>query len=429
MATLWACVKLQKRLERPAAPWTWLLWVWPASAAWACVRYDADMVHAVAPVLCILGILVAGWWSVVGDVPFERLARPVPTAWWAGMLAVVPQGVGAIRDVRWRSMPPELGKRLALGLLLSVPLLILFGSLLTADQAFSEFLNGWLDRLSLDWVPPVARLALFWALALGWLRVLTHQDTVAPAPLDEASQADPLVLAIPIGLLNVLFATFLMVQSEYLFGGLRYASRPNLAYSTYLHQGYFELVAVTVLALMVVAIVYRFSYRQAGGGWPLGLSGLLLVQCYGVAASAWQRFDIYTSAYGLTVLRIYAGLGLVVACTLMAVVLYGILMRRNLAWLLARFSLALALTVPLVCGLDVEGWIARYNVPAMLAHQIPADYDYLASLSGDALPAMVSGMDAADPQSRPALQHAISAVKSRCGCDWQDFNYARWRAY
>lgn len=417
-AVLCAAVHLQKVRERPAALWTWLLWIWPFSAALAVVTYDAEAVHVLGPVVCISGLLVSTYWSVVGPVPVERFAQPAPAHFWWGLVRLLPESVAGVRTIR-PNIDGGLSRRVALGISLSVPLLLLFGGLLCADQPFQDFLATHFDGLRLDWVPQAVRVALFSALALGWLRALAHQDTQAPEPLPDAGQWDPLVLAIPIGLLNALFATFLVVQAEYLFGGVRYASRPNLPYATYLHQGYFELVAVTILALVVVGAVYRFSYRQEGGLWPLALSGVLIVQCFGIAASAWQRFEIYTQAYGLTVLRIYAELGLGVACALLVLVLYGIVRRRSLAWLSSRMALAVALSMAVVMGVDVDGWIARVNVPAIVAHRIPADYSYLASLSTDCVPAMVSV---------PEMQETVRTLTGRAQGPWQEWNVSRWRA-
>jgi hypothetical protein len=112
----------------------------------------------------------------------------------------------------------------------------------------------------------------------------------------------------------------------------------------------------------------------------------------------------------------------------MAVMLAAIVQRQSLCWLACRSTLALVMLLSVVTCVDVDGWIARVNVPAILAHRIPADYDYLASLSADAVPAMQRGLDVAQGEDRKKLTGAILAIRTRLSNDWQDWNVSEFRA-
>jgi hypothetical protein len=71
---------------------------------------------------------------------------------------------------------------------------------------------------------------------------------------------------VPVGLVVALFAAFVVAQAAALFGGHDYVQRTTgLTYAEYVHQGFGQLTAATVLTLATVALVSAVAIVLVGG--------------------------------------------------------------------------------------------------------------------------------------------------------------------
>ena len=124
--------------------------------------------------------------------------------------------------------------------------------------------------------------------------------------------------------------------------------------------------------------------------------------------SAFQRLVLYEAAYGFSRLRAYTHVFLIWLGVLLVVVLALEILRRErlfaLVTLLASLGFAVSLTL-----LNVDGFIVRQNV-ARSAGGSALDVPYLASLSSDAVPALVSAYQ--DPALQAAAREAAGAVRA-----------------
>src|SRR5205085_484755 len=113
-------------------------------------------------------------------------------------------------------------------------------------------------------------------------------------------------LVIVLGLIDLLFLVFVVLQLPYLFGGRVQVG--SLGYSEYARRGFFELVWVAGLSLPMLLVLHwltaRGSPRARAKFGPLAATmiGLLFV----IEASAVQRMQIYVADTGLTELRLQA---------------------------------------------------------------------------------------------------------------------------
>ena len=116
----------------------------------------------------------------------------------------------------------------------------------------------------------------------------------------------------PLALLVLLFAMFVAVQLTVLFGGSRHVlDTDGLTYADYARGGFWQLLVVTGLTLLVLAGAARWAPRddphrpgadpgRSSARWP----SLTLV----IVASALHRMDVYADTYGLTRLRLLVAL-------------------------------------------------------------------------------------------------------------------------
>ena len=335
--------------------------------------------------------------------------------------------VGAIElaadRMDWREVEQKARSRkmvsVGRALAIALPLLILFTVLFAhADAAFSnlagDLVPGDFAGLMVDLVV-VAGVAF---VSVGLLQTILsgHPGEANDEPAKE--RLSRLELAIVLGLLDLLFLAFVLVQIRYLFGGKHLIMvRAHLTYAQYAHRGFFELVAVCalVLPLLLVADWLRGGSKRHRDPLFSALAGALVVLLAVVMASAFQRMRIYQQAYGLTELRFYGTALLILLAVVFAILLVTVLNGRR--HLFAAAALAAAL-VSVVClnAVNPDAWIARVNIERY--HQGKRiDVNYLNTLSDDAFATL-----------RAANLNGLKLDQRNsndCSPDWRTWNWSR----
>ncbi|WP_121157835.1 DUF4153 domain-containing protein [Micromonospora pisi] len=273
----------------------------------------------------------------------------------------------------------------------SVGLLVVFGALFaSADAAFADLLDTLLPELS---VGAVFRW-IFVGLAGGGL--LLGAAYVLAAPPDLSGLERParhrlrrLEWAVPVALLDLLFAAFVLVQLTNLFGGSAHVRETvGLTYAEHARGGFWQLLAVTVLTLMVIGGAVRWAPRETAAERLLirVLLGALTLFSLVVVASALYRMNVYAQVYGATRLRL-----LVAACELWLGAVFLLILvagvRLRAAWLPRLVVGAAVLALLGLAVANPDRLIAERNVDRFFATD-RLDVRYLSQLSADAVPAL-----------------------------------------
>jgi hypothetical protein len=339
------------------------------------------------------------------------------------------------------------------GLVLAVPLLLVFGALFAAaDAVFAGFLQGMFAWLR-DYPQLLARL--FLSLILSWLALgLARRAFTArkePPALEDYANLDFLRLGTPtaitaLALIDLLFLGFVLVQAVYLFGGVDTLARTGLTHSEYARRGFFELITVAALVLGLILVSDWLSRFVVGRGRLIInlLHGVLIALTLVILASALVRMRLYQQEFGLTELRFYTTAFMVWLGAVLVWLGATVLRMRAPADAQSagdnpgrrRFAFgALIATLALLVALDLinpDALIARTNLARAVARTgQPLDADYLArTLSADAVPAAVAGLAALpDPAVRAelacGLQVKAEMLTNRAGrTDWRGSNWA-----
>ncbi|HYG11823.1 MAG TPA: DUF4173 domain-containing protein [Pyrinomonadaceae bacterium] len=240
-------------------------------------------------------------------------------------------------------------------------------------------------------------------------------------------------VAIVLGLLNVLFACFVVVQFRYFFGGAaRVMSITELTYSEYARRGFFELTWVAGLVLPLLLGVHALLRKNSPAAARVfrPLAGAQVALLFVIMASAVARMRLYQSEYGLTELRLYTTafmlwLGLVFVWFAWTVLVRNARQRFACGALVAAF-----VTAGLLHLLNPDAYIVRANAAHARAGR-SFDAAYAASLSADAVPALISALPALSRDERCLAARKLSGRWSgrAPGEDWRAWSLARTRAW
>ncbi|GAB3950227.1 hypothetical protein GCM10027614_50320 [Micromonospora vulcania] len=268
---------------------------------------------------------------------------------------------------------------------------MLFGLLFSsADAVFADLVAGLLPELAagraFGWV---TRLLLLGLLLLGSAYLVNRPPDLDGLVRTPGRPVHRLEWSLPLALLDALFAAFVTVQLTVFFGGEKHVLRTaGLTYAEYARSGFWQLLVVTALTLLVIAIAARRAPRATRADRLLVrvLLGTLAALSLVVVASALYRMQVYADAYGATRLRLVVAavelwLGLLF-------VLVGVAVVRLRAEWLPRLVVGTAVLALLGLALvNPDRLIAERNVDRYLETS-RLDVIYLSGLSADAVPAL-----------------------------------------
>ena len=310
-----------------------------------------------------------------------------------------------------------------------LPLLIFGALLMGADAVFQNLVHR---VLHVDFTHLVIIAAIAFPVG-GYLRGLLFgkeldwslEKRLAPLSLGT------LEMGIMLGLLDLLFLAFVVVQIRYFFGGSALVqATTGLTYAEYARRGFFELVAVAALVLPLLLLIHWLLPRDDAQAQRRfrGLAGVQIVLLFLIMASAFQRLRLYQAEYGLSEQRLYptAFLGWLAAVFVWfaLTVLRGRRERFAFGAMVAGFLLLAVLQV-----LNPDALIARTNLARAHAGRT-FDARYAASLSADAVPELVAGLPLLNPQDRCTVATRLLKHWSPPeNPDWRSWSQALSRAW
>ncbi|MFK3982485.1 DUF4153 domain-containing protein [Micromonospora sp. NPDC050397] len=310
----------------------------------------------------------------------------------------------------------------------SIALLVVFGALFaSADAVFANLLDALLPELSVAtvfrWIFVGGTVG---AGLLGAAYVLSSPPDLSGLERASRHRLRRMEWAVPVALLDLLFAAFVLVQLTTLFGGSEHVlETAGLTYAEHARSGFWQLLAVTLLTLLVIGGAARWAPRDTPAQRLLVqlLLGALALFSLVVVASALYRMNIYTQAYGATRLRL-----LVAVCELWLGAVFVLILvagvRLRATWLP---RLVLGAAVLALLGLAVanpDRLIADRNVDRFFQTE-RLDLGYVSGLSADAVPALDR---LPDPQRDCALREIAQHLSDHPD-DWRGANLGRYTAW
>ncbi len=336
-------------------------------------------------------------------------------------------------------------RQIVRGLLLSLPILTIFNFLLTsADLVFAQRLQDFFIYFNIEEIGEyVVRGILIFIIAYTYIGIIMfaaeHSQKEYLNGIDQPV-INPFLsfteVSIILGSVIILFSSFVMIQFRYFFSGQLNIDVYDFTYAEYARRGFGELVAVAVFSMALIqglgVILKLESTKQRK--FFTGLMIVLVLLVLVILVSSFQRLSLYESAYGFSRLRTYSHvfiiwLGLLLVGRIILEIAGEQRPFTNLA-LLALIGYVLFLSL-----LNVDSFIVHRNINrAETGAEL--DTSYLASLTYDAVPALVK--EFISPIHSPQIKEDIGAVlkcygvrignETRQGTSWQSFHFSDWTA-
>ncbi len=329
-----------------------------------------------------------------------------------------------VPEIKHELLKSEIGnvdiKRLLSGLILPLSVGIVFVLLFVTANPVLEALSKRFDPLRVFADITLVRL-VFWSLVLilVWpiLRyanpIATKRRTAAFAStiqfavnsiFTQISVRNTLILC------NSLFLLQGLTDIGYLLAG---AQLPDgMTYAEYAHRGAYPLLATALLAGGIAVAVSGFARNDTLIRF---LTLIWMAQTAILLGSSVFRLSLYIDVYGLTLLRMWAGIWMGLVMAGIGLILIQILQSRPASWLV-KWNLVLAIfTLYSCCFFNFTHFVGSYNFANLDAKN---STEYSCKLGGYAAVSYYEKFGLSQPNSCfPSLQYG-TPIK-----DWREWSY------
>ena len=401
---------------------------------------------------------------------------------WSGINVAFAPFYLLLADIKWKTLPQKgWTKHLAAvlrGLAIAAPILLIFGALFMAADAIFQGIIEETFRINPEiLLTHVFLIGLFSWLVTGYLRgsllgtfasetpkekseIKTQTLSVteikdektdekeAKAPektknwnwrnfdnsvLPKSLTLGAIETSIVLGLMNLLFLGFVIVQIPYLFGGMDLVrNTPDFKLAEYARRGFGELVTVAALVLPILLVSHWLLRKDS----PINekiyrvLAGIQIVLLFVIMISATQRLLLLTGnlGYGLTTVRLYPMVFMIWLA--LVFVWFALTVLRNAR---QQFACGAVWSAFFVLGtlhiLNPDDFIVRTNV-RLLQQGRAFDSFYAAELSDDAVPALLENLPAMNFEQQCTVKNKISHRfnQAQTESDFRTWNWSRFAA-
>lgn len=237
-----------------------------------------------------------------------------------------------------------------------------------------------------------------------------------------------------LGMVNLLFLSFVIFQMPYLFGGMELVQNtPDFKLAEYARRGFGELVAVSALTLPMLLVGHWLIRKENPFTEKLFriLAAVQIGLLFVIMASAAQRLFLLIGnlGYGLTTVRLYP----IIFMTWLAIVFvwFGATVmlgaRKHFAWgaLWSAFFILGATHV-----LNPDEFIVKTNL-ALMRQGREFDAKYNRQLSDAIVPQLLDSLDQLSPEDREITLDDFGrryCTQKITNPDFRSWNLNRWRS-
>jgi hypothetical protein len=328
------------------------------------------------------------------------------------------------------------------GILVAIVLLIVIVPLLaSADDVFRQLVELILNLFKCisfnKFIPRLIMVTVVTCIVFSYLWSLFSSKTKLDEEVSNTVSLhkfrlflDPITITTMLVLIDLLYALFIVIQFSYLFGSLRYGLPQDFTYAQYARKGFFELVVITLINLII--LLGNLNFIKLSGSRldkvVKILNTALVVSTFIILLSAHFRMSLYEAVYGFTYLRVLTHAFMAYLFILFAVTLCKIW--YTTIHLLKSYLVISLISYTLINYINVDSIIVKNNIDRYNKGN-PIDILYLTTLSYDVVPKLLELANSTSDQALASqLENGLSHKKKNLEevKQWQSFNISMYRA-
>ena len=317
---------------------------------------------------------------------------------------------------------------------------IVFALLVSSDAAFEGFIEKVFSTGSAtETIGSIIVGVIFFIFYFAIIFSVAKKEAktaVSPAPTGSMpSVAVTSFLSVILGI----YVLYMVSQLAYFFNAFLGILPENYSYSDYARRGFFEMCVICLINLALIILAISIVKKSDGNSiipkstkvvtTAIGAFSLLLT------TTAISKMFLYMDEHGLTRKRIITSVFMVVMIIILAITILKIFIRK----LPSIKIIITAVTVIglLVCYVDIDTTVAKYNTEKYLAGEITTDAGYMRELSDSAVPYILKLAKSRTPLGNEARKELASRYITYFGLygnekdlsvDYQDYNYSKQNA-
>ena len=267
-----------------------------------------------------------------------------------------------LRKFKLKSKDNNNSKKVFKGLLITIPIaLVIIGMLASADQEFSSVLYSVIRVIgkafgNMQFMEIAVRLVLIIIVFIylsSFFDNIISKFKVEKEDKEDDGLKDNTTIKMIITTLNIIYLVFSIIQIKALIVRDEYIN-----YADYARQGFFQLMIISVINLIMILIAKSKSYKN--NKFTNIMCLLMILFTFILIVSSAIRMYFYEQAYGYTFLRLAVYFALLTeAILLIPTILYVLNKKKNL--LKTYFSIIVTMYV-IINLVNIDNIIASRNV-------------------------------------------------------------------
>jgi len=340
--------------------------------------YNNDMVQFTLPIIFYILIILLYLSSMQEVHSFYQILIP--------RLALPMRGISYIKDfldgLLLKKGDKKLYARIGMALLITLPFLGVFIALLSgADSQYSHFIINLVKFNSGLELHYFVTMPLYF-IAYLLLFIYSFSNHKTRTKIQETKVLDLLIVGIFLGLINLLFLSFIAMQIPFLINGT-FQPVAGMNVADFAREGFFQLMAVMGLVMLIfLFIMRRFKGEKRITFFLVGL----LVQSIIMGIISLKKMHLYQEIRGATVLRYYVEWFDYFLIFSLALGILFLLRKYAFTKLLNIIVILGLVSFTLIISLNIDAMVAKHNIEKFQTNPDKLDKAALRWLSIDALP-------------------------------------------
>jgi len=339
--------------------------------------YNNEMVQFTLPIIFYMLVIVLYLSSMHKVHSFYQTLIP--------SFALPLRGVTYIKDfldgLLLKTEDKKIYARIGMALLITLPFLGVFVTLLSgADNQFYHFIRNVFKFNSGFELQYFVTMPLYFMVYL-LLFIYSFSNHKTRTKTEETKVLDLLIVGIFLGMINLLFLSFIAMQIPFLLDSNYLPTGINV--SDFAREGFFQLMGVMGLVMLIfLFIMRRFKGEKRITFFLVGL----LIQSVIMGIVSLKKMYLYQEIKGSTVLRYYVEW---FDYFLIASLVLGIIFlvrKYTFTKLLNIITVLGLLSFTLIVSLNIDAMVAKHNIEKFQSNPEKLDKNALRWLSIDALP-------------------------------------------